>query len=217
MNKSIQGTINFSDIIKLFSQCNRYMAISLKKGGNISLAKADPTLNKVLIGLGWDARSTDGAKFDLDATAFLLNANNKVRSNQDIIYYGQLSSVDGSVVHTGDNRTGDGDGDDESIIIDLNKIPHAIEKIIIAVTIHDADIKRQNFGQVDNAFIRVVNDDTQNEVIRFDLNEDYSTETALTFGELYRLKGEWKFRAVGQGYSGGLHALCQLYGVEVND
>lgn len=193
------------------------MAISLKKGGNISLAKADPALNKVLIGLGWDARSTDGAKFDLDATAFLLNANNKVRSNQDIIYYGQLSSVDGSVVHTGDNRTGDGDGDDESIIVDLNKIPHAIEKIIIAVTIHDADINRQNFGQVDNAFIRVVNDDTQNEVIRFDLNEDYSTETALTFGELYRLKGEWKFRAVGQGYSGGLHALCQLYGVEVND
>lgn len=217
MNKGIQGIINFSDIIKLFSQCNRYMAISLKKGGNISLAKADPALNKVLIGLGWDARSTDGAKFDLDATAFLLNANNKVRSNQDIIYYGQLSSVDGSVVHTGDNRTGDGDGDDESIIVDLNKIPHAIEKIIIAVTIHDADIKRQNFGQVDNAFIRVVNDDTQNEVIRFDLNEDYSTETALTFGELYRLKGEWKFRAVGQGYSGGLHALCQLYGVEVND
>lgn len=193
------------------------MAISLKKGGNISLAKADPTLNKVLIGLGWDARSTDGAKFDLDATAFLLDARGKVRGDYDIVFYGQLKNPDGSVTHTGDNRTGDGDGDDESIIVDLNKVSNAIEKIIIAVTIHEAEVRRQNFGQINNAFIRLVNKDSQVEVTRFDLNEEYSTETALVFGELYRFKGEWKFRAVGQGYSGGLNALCATYGVEVND
>lgn len=193
------------------------MAISLKKGGNISLAKADPTLTKVLIGLGWDARSTDGAKFDLDATAFLLDARGKVRGDHDIIFYGQLTNLDGSVTHTGDNRTGDGDGDDESIIVDLNKVSNSIEKIVIAVTIHEAEARRQNFGQINNAFIRLVNNDTQFEVTRFDLNEEYSTETALVFGELYRLKGEWKFRAVGQGYSGGLNALCATYGVEVND
>jgi len=193
------------------------MAISLKKGGNISLAKADPTLTKVFIGLGWDARSTDGAKFDLDATAFLLDARGKVRGDHDIVFYGQLTNPDESVTHTGDNRTGDGDGDDESIIVDLNKVSNSIEKIVIAVTIHEAEARRQNFGQINNAFIRLVNNDSQFEVTRFDLNEEYSTETALVFGELYRLKGEWKFRAVGQGYSGGLNALCATYGVEVND
>lgn len=193
------------------------MAISLRKGGNISLAKADPTLTKVLIGLGWDARSTDGAKFDLDATAFLLDARGKVRGDHDIVFYGQLTNPDGSVTHTGDNRTGEGDGDDESIIVDLSKVANAIEKIVIAVTIHEAEVRRQNFGQINNAFIRLVNNDSQFEVTRFDLNEEYSTETALVFGELYRYKGEWKFRAVGQGYSGGLNALCATYGVEVND
>jgi tellurium resistance protein TerD len=193
------------------------MAISLKKGGNISLAKADPTLTKVFIGLGWDARSTDGAKFDLDATAFLLDARGKVRGDHDIVFYGQLTNPDESVTHTGDNRTGDGDGDDESIIVDLNKVSNSIEKIVIAVTIHEAEARRQNFGQINNAFIRLVNNDSQFEVTRFDLNEEYSTETALVFGELYRLKGEWKFRAVGQGYSGGLNALCATYGVQVND
>lgn len=193
------------------------MAISLKKGGNISLAKADPTLTKVFIGLGWDERSTDGAKFDLDATAFLLDARGKVRGDHDIVFYGQLTNPDESVTHTGDNRTGDGDGDDESIIVDLNKVSNSIEKIVIAVTIHEAEARRQNFGQINNAFIRLVNNDSQFEVTRFDLNEEYSTETALVFGELYRLKGEWKFRAVGQGYSGGLNALCATYGVQVND
>ena len=191
------------------------MAISLNKGGNLSLSKTDPSLNQVLIGLGWDARATDGADFDLDASAFLLAANDKVRGETDFIFYNQTRSPEGSVEHTGDNRTGAGDGDDEAVKIDLAKVPAEVQKIAITVTIHDAESRGQNFGQVQNAFIRVVNDQTNVEIVRFDLNEDYSTETAMIFGELYRHNGEWKFRAVGQGYNGGLSAMCRQYGISI--
>ena len=191
------------------------MAISLNKGGNLSLSKTDPSLNQVLIGLGWDARATDGADFDLDASAFLLAANDKVRGETDFIFYNQTRSPEGSVEHTGDNRTGEGDGDDEAVKINLAKIPTDVQKIAITVTIHDAESRGQNFGQVQNAFIRVVNDQTNVEIVRFDLNEDYSTETAMIFGELYRHNGVWKFRAVGQGYNGGLRAMCGQYGISI--
>ena len=191
------------------------MAISLNKGGNLSLSKTDPSLNQVLIGLGWDARATHGADFDLDASAFLLAANDKVRGETDFIFYNQTRSPEGSVEHTGDNRTGEGDGDDEAVKINLAKIPTDVQKIAITVTIHDAESRGQNFGQVQNAFIRVVNDQTNVEIVRFDLNEDYSTETAMIFGELYRHNGEWKFRAVGQGYNGGLRAMCGQYGINI--
>lgn len=191
------------------------MAISLSKGGNLSLTKTDPNLKRILIGLGWDERSTDGASFDLDASAFLLGASGKVRGDHDFIFYNQLRSIDGAVEHTGDNRSGQGDGDDESLLVDLSKVSLDIEKIAITVTIHDAQIRGQNFGQIANAFIRVVNQDNDIEIVRFDLAEDYSTETAMVFGELYRHSGEWKFRAVGQGYSGGLAAMCQQYGITV--
>ena len=191
------------------------MAISLNKGGNLSLSKTDPSLTQVLVGLGWDARATDGVDFDLDASAFLLGANEKVRGEHDFIFYNQTRSQDGSVEHTGDNRTGDGDGDDEAVTIDLGKVSPDVQKIAITVTIHDADSRGQNFGQVQNAFIRVVNNQSQVEIVRFDLNEDYSTETAMIFGELYRHNGEWKFRAVGQGYNGGLRAMCHQYGINI--
>ncbi|AYA02551.1 TerD family protein [Acinetobacter sp. WCHAc010034] len=191
------------------------MAISLNKGGNLSLSKTDPSLTQVLVGLGWDARATDGVDFDLDASAFLLGANEKVRGEHDFIFYNQTRSQDGSVEHTGDNRTGDGDGDDEAVTIDLGKVSPEIQKIAITVTIHDADSRGQNFGQVQNAFIRVVNNQSHVEIVRFDLNEDYSTETAMIFGELYRHNGEWKFRAVGQGYNGGLRAMCHQYGINI--
>ena len=191
------------------------MAISLNKGGNLSLSKTDPTLVRILIGLGWDERATDGASFDLDASAFLLTASGKVRGDHDFIFYNQLKSQDGSVDHTGDNRSGQGDGDDESLVVDLSKVSPEIEKIAITVTIHDAQSRGQNFGQIANAFIRVVNQDSGIEIVRFDLAEDYSTETAMVFGEVYRHNGEWKFRAVGQGYAGGLAAMCQQYGIQV--
>lgn len=191
------------------------MAISLNKGGNLSLSKTDPSLNQVLIGLGWDARATDGVDFDLDASAFLLAANDKVRGESDFIFYNQTRSPEGSVEHTGDNRTGEGDGNDEAVKINLAKVPADVQKIAITVTIHDAQNRGQNFGQVQNAFIRVVNDQTNVEIVRFDLNEDYSTETAMIFGELYRHNSEWKFRAVGQGYNGGLSAMCSQYGINI--
>lgn len=191
------------------------MAISLNKGGNLSLSKTDPNLVRILIGLGWDERATDGAAFDLDASAFLLTATGKVRGDHDFIFYNQLKSQDHSVEHTGDNRSGQGDGDDETLLVDLSKVSPEIEKVAITVTIHDAQTRGQNFGQIANAFIRVVNKDTNVEVIRFDLAEDYSTETAMVFGEVYRHNGEWKFKAVGQGYSGGLAAMCQQYGIQV--
>lgn len=190
------------------------MALSLTKGGNLSLTKEAPGMTKVLVGLGWDARSTDGQDFDLDASAFLLKADGKVRADSDFIFYNQLKSVDGSVEHTGDNRTGKGDGDDEAIKVDLSKIPADIHKIAFTVTIHEAEARRQSFGQVCNAFIRIVNQDTNVEVGRYDLDEDASTETAVIFGELYRHGTEWKFRAVGQGFNGGLKPLAESFGLK---
>lgn len=192
------------------------MAISLNKGGNLSLSKTDPTLTRLLIGLGWDERATSGAEFDLDASVFLLNNMGKVRGDHDFIFYNQLKSDNGAVEHTGDNRSGAGDGDDEVIKVNLSRVPADIEKIAVTVTIHDAQARNQNFGQVSNAFIRVVNEDTGAEVVRFDLAEDYSIETAMVFGEVYKHNGEWKFRAVGQGYAGGLAAMCQQYGVNIS-
>jgi len=191
------------------------MAITLNKGGNLSLSKTDPTLTKILVGLGWDARSTDGQDFDLDASLFMVKDDGKVRGEGDFIFYNQLKSACGSVTHTGDNRTGDGDGDDEAIKIDLARVPTDIARLVVTATIHDADNRRQNFGMVRNAFMRVVNDQNNAEVARFDLGEDYSTETAMVFGEIYRHGAEWKFRAVGQGYSGGLKALANQHGIAV--
>ena len=192
------------------------MSVSLSKGGNVSLAKADPTMTKVLMGLGWDPRATDGQDFDLDASAFLLTSTGKVRGDNDFIFYNNLSDAAQSVVHAGDNRTGAGDGDDESLKIDLPKIPADVDKIAFTVTIHDAEARRQSFGQVGGAFIRLVNDATGIEVARYDLSEDASTETAMIFGELYRHNNEWKFRAVGQGYAGGLKAMCDQYGISAS-
>ena len=183
------------------------MGVSLSKGGNVSLSKEAPTMKNVLIGLGWDARSTDGQDFDLDASAFLLTSAGKVRGDADFIFYNNLKSTDGSVLHTGDNRTGEGDGDDEALKIKLDQIPAEVDKIVFVVTIHDATVRRQSFGQVSGAFIRLVNDDNHQEVARYDLTEDASTETAMLFGELYRHNTEWKFRAVGQGYAGGLSSV----------
>lgn len=191
------------------------MAISLTKGQNISLSKTEPSLKNVLVGLGWDARSTDGQDFDLDASVFMATENGKVPSDRHFIFYNQLVSPCGGVEHTGDNLTGDGDGDDESVIVRLDKVESNIKSLFITVTIHDAEARRQNFGQVSNAFVRIVNNDTSDEIVRFDLSEDYSTETAMVFGEIYRHNGEWKFRAIGQGYTGGLYSLCQQYGVNV--
>ena len=191
------------------------MAISLNKGGKLSLSKEAPDLKKVLVGLGWDARATDGADFDLDASAFLLDANGKVRSEADFIFYNQLKSTCGSVQHTGDNRTGAGEGDDEALMVDLSRVPAEVQKIVFTVTIHDADQRKQNFGQVQNAFIRLVNAESNIEVARYDLGEDASTETAMIFGEIYRHGSEWKFGAVGQGYAGGLAAMCRQYGVNL--
>ncbi|HEX8442013.1 MAG TPA: TerD family protein [Allosphingosinicella sp.] len=191
------------------------MSVSLSKGGNVSLSKEDPGLSKLLIGLGWDTRTTDGADFDLDASAFLLALGDRVRSDEDFIFYNNLRSGDGSVEHTGDNRTGEGEGDDESLKVDLSRVPQQVQKIAVAVTIHDGEARRQSFGMVSNAFIRVVNDTTGREIARYDLSEDASTETAMIFGEVYRHNAEWKFRAVGQGYKGGLGPLARNYGVNV--
>jgi len=191
------------------------MAVSLQKGGNISLSKTAPELKNVLIGLGWDARATDEDDFDLDASMFLLNDYGKVRGDADFIFYNQLLSSCGSVEHTGDNRTGDGDGDDEQLKVYLQKVPTVVSKLAITVTIHDAIARKQNFGQVSDAYVRIVNLDNDVEIARFDLTEDYSTETAMIFGEIYRHNGEWKFKAVGQGYNGGLEAMCNQFGVNV--
>lgn len=191
------------------------MAISLQKGGNISLSKEAPTMKKMLVGLGWDARATDGADFDLDASAFMLSSAGKVRSDADFIFYNQSKSTDGSIQHQGDNRTGEGEGDDESIVIELDKVPADVEKISVCVTIHEADARRQNFGMVSSAYVRCVNADNNTEVARYDLSEDASVETAMIFGEIYRHNTEWKFRAVGQGYAGGLRALAIQYGIQM--
>ncbi len=191
------------------------MAVSLSKGGNVSLSKEAPGLNEILVGLGWDARSTDGKEFDLDASAFLLKEDGKVRADGDFIFYNNLLSADGAVEHTGDNRTGDGDGDDEAIKIYLDKVASDVKKIAISVTIHDADVRSQNFGMVSNAYIRVVNMADNIEIARFDLSEDSSTETAMIFGEVYKHNNEWKFKAIGQGYAGGLGPMAKNFGVNV--
>ena len=191
------------------------MGISLSKGGNVSLSKTDPSLKNVLVGLGWDARPTDGADFDLDASAFMVKDDGKVRSDSDFIFYNQMKSTCGSIEHTGDNRTGAGDGDDEAVIVLLDKIPADVQRVVFCVTIHDAEMRKQNFGQVSHAFVRVVNKDSNNEVARYDLSEDASIETAMVFGEIYRHSGEWKFKAVGQGYAGGLAALARQYGINI--
>lgn len=190
--------------------------VSLSKGGNVSLTKTDPTMKKVLVGLGWDARSTDGQDFDLDASAFLLNESGKVRSPEDFVFYNNLRGAGGALEHTGDNRTGAGDGDDEVLKVNLDTIPAEIAKIVFVVTIHDAASRSQNFGQVSGAFIRIISEDSGKEITRYDLSEDASTETAMLFAELYRNNGEWKFRAVGQGYKGGLSSVCLEYGVSAN-
>ncbi|WP_342657054.1 TerD family protein [Sphingomonas sp. NY01] len=191
------------------------MSVSLSKGGNVSLSKEEPGLSRILIGLGWDTRTTDGTDFDLDASAFLLGTGDRVRGDADFIFYNNLRSADGSVEHTGDNRTGEGDGDDEALKVDLATVPSDVQKIAVSVTIHEGEQRRQSFGMVSNAFIRVVNDVTGREIARYDLSEDASTETAMIFGEVYRHNGEWKFRAVGQGYRGGLAPMARNFGVNV--
>ncbi len=191
------------------------MGVSLSKGGNVSLSKEAPGLNRILIGLGWDVRATDGQDYDLDASVFLLNAEGRVRSDADFIFYNNLTSADGSVEHTGDNRTGEGEGDDEAVKVTVGAVPPDVDKLVVAVTIHDAQARGQNFGQVENAFIRIVNDENAVEIARYDLSEDASVETAMIFGEVYRHGAEWKFRAVGQGYTGGLGPLAQSYGINV--
>lgn len=194
------------------------MAVNLSKGQRVSL---DKNMQMALVGLGWDTNKYDGgADFDLDASAFLVGANGKVRNDSDFIFYGNLQSTDGSVTHTGDNLTGEGDGDDEVLIIDFSKVPNEIEKIAITVTIYDAQARGQNFGQVSNAYVRVArmanaNDMVGTEVLKFDLVEEFSIETALVVCEIYKNNGEWKFNAVGAGYQGGLEALCRNYGVNV--
>jgi tellurium resistance protein TerD len=189
------------------------MAISLQKGGNVNLSKEAPGLKKVVIGLGWDPRASDGAAFDLDGSAFLLKADAKVRGDSDFIFYNNLKSTDGSVIHAGDNTTGGGDGDDEKLTIDLAAVPAEIDKVSFCVTIHEAEQRKQNFGMVAKAYIRCLNADGNAELARYDLSEDGSTETAMIFGELYRAGSEWKFRAIGQGFKGGLGPLARSFGV----
>jgi tellurium resistance protein TerD len=189
------------------------MAISLQKGGNVNLSKEAPGLTKVIIGLGWDPRATDGAAFDLDGSAFMQKADGKVRGDSDFIFYNNLKSTDGSVLHLGDNTTGQGEGDDEKLTVDLSKVPPEVDKISFCVTIHDAEARKQSFGMVSKAFIRCVNADGEKEIVRYDLSEDSSTETAMIFGELYRAGAEWKFKAIGQGFKGGLGPLARSFGV----
>ena len=191
------------------------MAISLTKGGNVNLSKEAPNLTNIAVGLGWNPRATDGQAFDLDAVAFLVNESGKVRADADFIFFNNLKSSDGSVEHTGDNRTGEGDGDDEVIKVDLTKVPADVSKVVFCAVIYDGQARNQNFGQVANAYIRIVNTQGGAEVARYDLSEDSSTETAMIFGELYKNNGEWKFRAVGQGFAGGLGPLAQSHGVAV--
>ena len=190
------------------------MSVPLMKGNNINLSKTNPNLKNIVAGLGWDVRETDGETFDLDASVLMVKTDGKVRSDRDFIYYHQKDSACGALHHTGDNRTGAGDGDDESIHVFLDKVPADIQKLVICVSIYEAEHKKQNFGQVLNAFVRLVNQDTDEEVARYDLSENASTETAMVFGEIYRHEGDWKFRAVGQGYKGGLAELARLHGVD---
>ncbi|HEY7008694.1 MAG TPA: TerD family protein [Jatrophihabitantaceae bacterium] len=191
------------------------MSVSLTKGGNVSLSKQAPGLTAVDVGLGWDVRTTSGADFDLDASALLVDTGGKILSDQHFVFFNNLTSPDGSVQHTGDNLTGEGEGDDEVIKVNLSAVPGEADKIVFAVSIYDAETRRQSFGQVRNAFIRVVNEAGGAEIARYDLTEDASTETAMIFGEVYRNQNEWKFRAVGQGYSTGLAGIARDFGVNV--
>ena len=192
------------------------MPINLQKGQKVSITKGNPGLSRVVVGLGWDVNQFDtGAAFDLDAAAFLLTDSGKVSRGEDFVFFGNLTDPSGAVQHMGDNLTGAGDGDDEQIRINLQQIPHQITKIAFTVTIYEADIRHQNFGQVNNAFIRIYNEENGEELLRYDLGEDFSIETAAVFGELYQNNGEWKFNAIGSGYQGGLAALCANYGVDV--
>ncbi|MEW2218824.1 TerD family protein [Streptomyces sp. NPDC006990] len=191
------------------------MGVSLSKGGNVSLTKEAPNLTAVIVGLGWDARTTTGSDFDLDASALLTNAEGKVANDQNFVFFNNLKSPDGSVEHTGDNLTGEGEGDDEVIKVNLAGVPAEVEKIVFPVSIYEAESRQQSFGQVRNAYIRVVNQADNAELARYDLSEDASTETAMVFGELYRHGAEWKFRAIGQGYASGLRGIAQDFGVNV--
>ena len=191
------------------------MGVSLTKGGNVSLTKEAPGLTAIIVGLGWDTRTTDGTDFDLDASAILLNNTDKAVSDQHFVFFNNLKSPDGSVEHTGDNLTGEGEGDDEQIKINLAGVPADVEKVVFPVSIYDAESRSQSFGQVRNAFIRIVNQTGGTEIARYDLSEDASTETAMVFGEVYRNGAEWKFRAVGQGWASGLAGIARDYGVNV--
>jgi tellurium resistance protein TerD len=191
------------------------MSVSLSKGGNVSLSKEAPGLTAVNVGLGWDARTTSGTDFDLDASALMVDTSGKILSDANFVFFNNLKSPDGSVEHTGDNLTGEGEGDDEMIKVHLAQVPPEVDKIVFAVSIYDAEKRSQSFGQVRNAFIRVVNQAGEAEIARYDLSEDASTETAMIFGEVYRNGAEWKFRAVGQGYSTGLSGIARDYGVNV--
>lgn len=191
------------------------MPISLKKGQKVSLTKDNPGLKNLVIGIGWDINQFDtGGDFDLDSAAFLLGANGKVTTQEDFVFFGNLKHSSGAVEHMGDNRTGEGEGDDEQIRIDLSKVPDQIERVVFTVTIYEPEERGQNFGQINNSFIRIFNVDNSEEMLRYDLGEDFSIETAAVFGELYKHNGEWKFNAIGSGYQGGLAALCNNYGVE---
>lgn len=192
------------------------MAINLTKGQKVDLTKTNPSLKNIMVGLGWDVNAYDsGSTFDLDAAAFMCGADGKCPTEKEFVFYGNLEHASGAVKHMGDNLTGEGEGDDEQIQIDISKIPANVEKVAFTVTIYDADKKNQNFGQVSNAFIRIVDEATNTEIIRYDLGEDFSIETAVVVGELYRHNGEWKFNAIGSGFQGGLAALCGHYGIDV--
>lgn len=192
------------------------MPISLVKGQKVDLTKGNPSLKNLMVGLGWDVNTFDsGADFDLDAAAFMVGTNGKCPTEKEFIFYGNLEHTSGAVLHMGDNLTGEGEGDDEQIQVDLTKIPDNIDKIVFTVTIYEAESRRQNFGQVSNAFIHIMDEDTGTDLIQYDLGEDFSIETAVVVGELYRKDGGWKFNAIGSGFQGGLAALCGHYGIEV--
>ncbi len=191
------------------------MGVSLSKGGNVSLSKEAPGLTAVTVGLGWDVRTTTGTEFDLDASAIVVGADGKVLSDKHFIFFNNKTSPDGTVEHTGDNLTGEGEGDDEQIKVNLASLPAEVDKVVFPVSIYEADARSQSFGQVRNAFIRVINQAGAAEIARYDLTEDASTETAMVFGELYRNGADWKFRAVGQGYASGLAGIARDFGVNV--
>ena len=192
------------------------MAIQLKKGQKIDLTKGNPGLKHIRLGLGWDTNMFDGGDdFDLDVSLFMVGKSGKVEQDEDFIFYNNLKHPSEAVEHLGDNRTGDGDGDDEEILVDFSKMPDRIEKIAVTVTIYEAKERRQNFGQVNNSYVRLVNSDNEEELLRYDFGEEFSIETAIVVCEIYRHNGEWKFNALGSGFEGGLEALCKNFGVNI--